>query len=88
MLNDAPLDAAASGRLEDQGTVILGRGPGVSGPGEVVRLLFRAIKPGVSKVQLKEAVLVNEERQRKDFQVVSGALTIEAADGLSPESLR
>ena len=69
LLVDAPRQEGKTHRLEDQGIAILGQGAGVHGPGDVVRYLFEALQPGVAAIRLTKAILVDETRARKPFQL-------------------
>jgi len=71
---------ASSGRLEDQGLVVLGRGPGASGPGEVVRYLFKGRRSGTCRIDLSNAVLVDETRQRIPLQTDSASVEVEIGE--------
>lgn len=79
-LTDPVQWSGKTGILKDQGIAILGRGPGVSGPGEVVRYLFRGHSPGTARIRINEAVLVDENRERKPFQVSSAQVEVEIVE--------
>ncbi len=70
----------SSGRLEDQGLVVLGRGSGASGPGEVVRYLFKGRRTGSCRIGLSNAVLVDENRQRIPLQTDSAYVEVEIGE--------
>lgn len=80
LLADPVEAAASSGRLEDQGLVILGRGPGASGPGEAVRYLFKGRRPGSCRIDLSNAILVDETRRRIPLQTESSSVEVEIGE--------
>jgi hypothetical protein len=80
LLADPADGVASSGRLEDQGLVVLGRGPGASGPGEVVRYLFKGRRSGSCRIGLSNAVLVDETRQRIPLQTDSASVKVEIGE--------
>lgn len=68
------------GELKDQGIVILGQGPGCSGPGEVIRYWFEALRPGTASIRLTQATLVDEERTRKPLEVAAARVELEIVE--------
>lgn len=70
---------AGTAWLRDQGIVVLGRGNGANGPGEIARYLFQAVRPGKAAIRLIRAALVDERRVRKTFQISSAQVEVEIA---------
>jgi hypothetical protein len=85
LLADPADGVASTGRLEDQGLIILGRGPGASGPGEVVRYLFKGRKPGSCRIAedgdyLIQLFLIDDNRRRIPLQTDPASVEVEIGE--------